>query len=53
MLKSVLIGIILIGIISCEPKKNNDVKEVKRDTTLHNVDSIKHFFAKRYGPPRG
>jgi len=44
---------VLALFFSCEPKKNTDVKKVERDSTTHSVDSIKHFFAKRYGHPRG
>lgn len=46
-------SILLAFFFACNEKKTTIQKPIVKDSTIHNTDTIKHFFAKRYGLPRG
>ncbi len=53
-MRMILMAVVVTAFfISCEPKIKNDVKPVVKDSTIHDIDTVKLFFTKRYGLPRG
>lgn len=42
-------SILLAFFFACNEKKTQIQPPVIRDTTIHNIDTVKLFFSKRYG----
>lgn len=52
-MKVILMASILLAFFfACNEKKTPIQKPIVKDSTIHDIDTIKHFFAKRYGHPR-